>query len=111
MRLVGLLSFFDESPDWLYKSVVSLSALPVTDLVALDGPYPLYPSEDDTSPDSNYEAIEAACRDTGIALHYFSEGRLSEVEKRSRMFEIAEGFTTEDDWYMVIDADERVELV
>jgi len=110
-KLVALLSYFDEDPDWLYKSVESLSKLPVTDLVVLDGPYLHYPSKDDTSPESNYEAIEQACKDINLPLHYYAEGRMSEVDKRSRMFEIAEEMTTEDDWYMVLDADERVEHI
>jgi len=111
MKLVVLMSFFDEDPEWLKRSVLSLAPLPVTDLVVLDGPYHGYPSEGDSSPDSNYEALDQACDQLGIYLRYHSEGRMSEVDKRARLFELGEKFTTEDDWFMILDADEELELI
>jgi len=109
-KLVVLMSFFDEDPEWLKQSVLSLAPLPVTDLVVLDGPYHGYPSEEEESPPSNYEALDQACDQLGIYLRYHSEGRMSEVDKRARLFELGEKFTTEDDWYMILDADEELDF-
>lgn len=111
IRIVALLSWFDEDPEWLRLTVESLDKLPVTDLVSVDGPYPLFPSEYDESPPECFEAIAAAAGRLGLNLHHFAVGRLTEIEKRSLMFEKAEALTTEDDWYLVLDADERVEKI
>lgn len=107
MTLVALLSWFDERPDWLRDTVLSLAKLRVDCVVCLDGAYRLFPGAAARSHPDNYAAIYQATRLAGIDLvRATPEGVWgSEMEKRSKLFEIAEKRTDERDWYFVIDAD------
>lgn len=85
------------------------SYLPVLDhVVAVDGRYAALEADAPNSPPDNYGAIQGTLADThiGYTIHRQSgawEG--NEVEKRTQMFRLAESISTEDDWYLVLDAD------
>lgn len=110
--IVGLLSWYEEPCTWLAETVAS--AAKVCDhLLAVDGPYAEFPFAQ-SKPASGADQAETILRTAagagmGCTLH--AAGRPwagNEVEKRSFMFDLAQTFTTEDDWLLVIDADEVV---
>jgi hypothetical protein len=107
-RIVALLSWYDEDPAWLERCIRSLPMVHVAGLIALDGAYSLYPDAKARSHHSQTEAIERAAQAAGIPcqVHHPTEPWDGEVQKRNRLFELAE--TTSADWYMIVDADEFV---
>ena len=112
IKLIGLLSFYDENPAWLAAAIASLSKIGIDHVVALDGAYQLFPGGKASSAPEQHEAIVQTCAGLGCGLTLHVPSRVwagNEVEKRSKMFEIAESFAEPDhDWYVVIDADETV---
>lgn len=107
MKLVCLLSWFDEDPAWLTEMVESLALADVDHLVALDGAYSLFPGAAASSHPDQQEAIAAAARKIGIHFTIKSGYRIweTEMEKRTTLFALAERVTSPDDWYLVLDAD------
>lgn len=111
MRLVALLSWYEEDPRWLTEMVDSLPKAGVDHLIALDGAYALFPGATPQSHPSNAVAIAKACDRYGITHTILAPEEVwegNEVEKRSALFELGEQVTTEDDWYIVMDADELI---
>lgn len=109
-RVVALLSWFEEHEGALAACVASLGGA-VDHVVAVDGAYALYPGGRAKSGAHQAEAIRETARALKMGCTIFEPQtvwRGNEVEKRSYMFRLAETLTTEDDWYMVIDADELV---
>jgi hypothetical protein len=112
MRLVAILSWYDEPADLLEEAVASLAKLPVDHLVAVDGAYELYPAGTARSDAANADAIlrGAAAGGFGVTLHEPTDvwrGN-AEVEKRNLAVRLAEAVTDPDDWYLVLDADHVV---
>lgn len=113
MRVYVLLSYFDEDPEHLKECVTSCAKI-ADHVVAVDGRYALYPDTRVRSPVSNANAIRGACAKAGLGLTLhvpnapFAGG---EVEKRALMFRLAEGLTTPDDWYLIVDGDMLVHHV
>lgn len=111
MRLVGIISWYDEKPKDLVTAVTSIIRAGVDHIVAVDGAYALYPNGTPNSPPDQHEAIMAACRglNVGCTLHVPSDVFFgNEIEKRTLCFQLAEQITTPDDWYWVMDADQTV---
>lgn len=112
MRIIGLLSWYEEPVSWLAETVSSAARI-CDHLIAVDGPYAEFPFAH-SKPASGTEQAEiilhtAAGSDMGCTIHAPRTPWLgNEVEKRSAMFDLAMPFTTEDDWLFVIDADEIV---
>lgn len=112
MRIVALLSWYDESPTWLAETVASIGKV-CDHLIAVDGPYAMFPGAL-SKPASGPEQVEtilrvAAGSGIGCTIHAPHQPWWGgEVEKRDAMFRIGETFTTADDWYLVVDADEVV---
>ncbi|MBB3752607.1 hypothetical protein FHT44_005119 [Mycolicibacterium sp. BK634] len=110
MKVVGLLNWYEESPAWLIETVASVSKL-CDHIIAVDGPYAAFPGARKT-PYSGSEQADAifhtaAGLGMGCTIHTPRQPWLGgEVEKRDFMFRIGETFTTENDWYFRIDADE-----
>lgn len=107
MKLVGLCSFWDESPTWLAAHAAASARL-VDHLVYVDGAYALYDKDGASSGVEAHDAIARGCHAAGIGhtLHVPETAWVgNEVEKRAFMFRLAESLTTEEDWYVVIDAD------
>jgi hypothetical protein len=108
VRIVALLSWYDEDPAWLERCIRSLPQARVSALIALDGAYSLYPDAKARSHRSQHEAIERAAQAAGIPcqIHAPDAPWDGEVQKRNHLFDLAE--QTPADWYMVMDADEFI---
>jgi hypothetical protein len=108
-RIVALLCFYDEEPGWLHDTIVSLPLASVVHVVASDGAYALYPGGKAASDPACHDAIAAAAElaDISLTLHVpDSTWAGNEIEKRSHLFELGERHAP--DWWLVIDADERI---
>jgi len=108
-RVIGLLSWYNESPSWLAATVASFA--PVIDhLVAVDGPYAAYPHNGRIKSDPEQaEIIQRTCDAVGIGLTLYQPTEAyfgNEVEKRSLAFALALTVANEQDWVWVFDADE-----
>lgn len=112
MRLIGLLSWYDESPTWLAETVASIAKC-CDHLIAVDGPYAMFPGAL-RKPASGPEQVEiilrvAAGAGIGCTIHAPREPWWGgEVEKRDTMFRIGETMTNSDGWYIIVDADEVI---
>ena len=109
-QIVALLSWYDEPTEWLARAIHSLAKLRVNHLIALDGAYAHYPDPEPRSSPDQHAAIRDACMDARIpvTIRAPTEPWATEIDKRNRMFELAETITEPSDWYFVIDADEFV---
>lgn len=113
MRIVGLLAWFDEEPDWLFTAVACAAKL-CDHVVALDGAYALFPNAEARSPFEQHRAIEKAAHTSEIGLTLKAPEEPwqgNQIEKRSALFEIGKQVTDERDWFLVFDADEFVARV
>lgn len=110
MRVIGLLSFYDEKPDHLTAAVGSLVTAGVDHLLAVDGAYGLYPHPQPVSPPECHDAIRDATGDVGFTLHVPAAPWVNnEIEKRTTMFRLAHALAEPyDDWLFVLDADEVI---
>ena len=113
-RLIALLSFYDERPDWLAACIFTMyKHLDVDHVVALDGAYALYPEGRAWSPTDQHHAITEACNALGVGLTLSAPQHVwtgNETEKRTALFRLADSVSTNGvDWYFVIDADELVD--
>lgn len=113
MKVIGLLNWYNEDPEWLSDCVSSLTGL-CDHLIAVDGPYAVYPGGLD-KPYSDLEQVDAirrAAGDMGLTIHAPRRPwRDNEVGKRDFMFRLGATFADADDWYLRIDADEVVTKV
>jgi hypothetical protein len=112
VKLIALLSWFDEDPAHLSELAVSLRDAGVDHLVAVDGRYELYPEHQYMSSLDEYEALGAAWGGMGYALtlHQPSEPFAgNEIEKRNLLFALGHALAEPyEDWFWVIDGDELV---
>jgi hypothetical protein len=117
MRLIVLLSWYDEHPSWLENAILSLKPLDVDHIVALDGAYALYPDGKAESSQEEYEAIRQAGHEIGAVVDTYTPPNVwhgNEIEKRNYLFRLgwehvlAGGEVETIPWFMVFDADEAV---
>jgi len=113
MRLIAILTWYDE-PAWcLTELVASLALADVDHLVAVDGAYMLYPEGRAQSPGEQAQAILAGAQGSGMGVSLYAPQDVwfgNEIEKRS--FTFAAGHLIADpgiDWLWVVDADERIQ--
>jgi hypothetical protein len=112
VKLIALLSWYDE-PTWcLTELVASLARAGVDHVVAVDGAYALYPEGRAQSPGEQAQAILAASQGAGMGCSLHAPRDVwfgNEVEKRTFLFaaghQVAE---PGEDWLWVADADEVV---
>lgn len=108
MRVHVLCSFYDEHPDHLREMVGSCAAI-ADSVVAVDGAYGLYPCARNRSSSAEYAALGDACDEHALALTIHRPAAPwtgNEVEKRAKMFHIANGVATPwDDWFIIMDGD------
>lgn len=100
MKLVAMLSWFDEKPAWLSTVVSSAAVAGCDHIVCVDGPYSLLTLTGSSSGVEQHDAIIRAASVAGIGLTLHVPDRPfigNEVEKRSLMFRLALQITTEDD--------------
>lgn len=109
MRIVALLSWYDEDPAYLHAAIESLRH--VDALVAVDGAYALFPEARGRSPRQQLAAIIDAAteRDLELTVHVPREPWAgNEVAKRAFMFALGLSVATVGvDWFVPLDADER----
>lgn len=114
IRVVACCSWFDEDPSLLTRMVASLPSIGVDTLVAVDGRYRLFGDQDyddfRSSP-AQHAALWAACAEHHIRLVSDLAPGLyrDEVEKRQRLFSLAESYAQTGDWLLWIDGDEQIE--
>jgi len=108
MRLIGILSFYNESPSWLAACVASMAGV-CDQVVAVDGRYALYPDEATVSPPEQVEALveTAAGARLPLTVHRPVEPFYGgEVEKRNLTLKLAAVHAEPMlDWLLVMDAD------
>lgn len=114
MKIIGLLSWYEENPAWLAECVASAARL-CDHLIAVDGPYAAFPGAL-KKPYSGSEQVEtiqrtAAGAGMGCTIHQSRQpwwgGQWGgEVEKRDFMFQLGKTFASREDWFFRIDADE-----
>lgn len=112
MKLIALLSWYDE-PVWaLTELVASLARAGCDHLVAVDGAYALFPEARAQSPGEQAQALLAAAQGAGmgVCIHVPQEVWFgNELEKRTFLFaaghQVAE---PGEDWLWVCDADEVI---
>ena len=112
MKIVGLLSWYDEPASWLAECVASAAKI-CDHLIAVDGAYAKFPGALSRPRSGTEEADVIMHAATGAGIGCTIHARTepwwgNEVEKRDWMFRLAETVTTGDDWLFVIDADEVV---
>jgi hypothetical protein len=112
MRVHALLSWYDEPASSLAATVASLHGL-CDSVIAVDGAYALFPDalrRPRSGPDSG-AVIASTAESLGMDVTIHTRAQpwfKGEAEKRGFMFELGETLTTEDDWYILIDADETI---
>lgn len=108
MKLVALLSWFDESPAWLATVVAGFGRV-CDEIVAVDGAYLFYPDARGRSHPEQAEAIlhAAEAADVGCTIHRPREPFAgNEVEKRNLTLGFAAAHRP--DWVLVCDGDYHV---
>lgn len=114
MRIIAVLSWFDESPTMLAACVASLGKIEADHLVAVDGAYALMPGGRGASSVDETRVITDVCAASGMGLTLHQPARTfrgNEVEKRNATLALALASATPEDWLFVVDADEVVESV
>lgn len=109
MRLLALLSWYDEHPAWLERAILALELAGVDHVVAVDGAYAAYPRARGRSGIAQHEAITRASYRIGAGVSIHVPGvpwQGGEIEKRSFLFGLADLLSAPGDWHLVIDADE-----
>lgn len=116
MKVIGLLSWYEEPASWLAECVAGLAKV-CDHLVAVDGPYALFPGST-RKPASGSEQADTIARAAagagiGCTVHVPREPWWgNEVEKRSYMFRLAMTMAEPGiDWLVRVDADEVVTQV
>lgn len=111
-RLIGLLSWWDEPPRDLRTAIRGYRQIGMTHLAVVDGAYGIFPGATPVSDKRQHAAIAELCNELGIDLLIYLpfETWPTETQKRGFMFQLAaqEFATTPDDWFVIVDADERV---
>ncbi|MFJ2004809.1 hypothetical protein [Streptomyces chartreusis] len=111
MRVIGLLSWYEEPAPWLAECVAGLAQV-CDHLVAVDGPYALFPgaTRKPASGSEQADTIARAAAGAGIGctIHVPREPWWgNEVEKRDWMFRFAMTMAKPGvDWLLRVDADE-----
>lgn len=114
MRLIALLSWYDESPSWLAELVAGCARAGCDHLIALDGAYQHFPGalEAPRSPSEQALTILNAAHALGMGVTVDQRNEPwqgGEVEKRTVLFELGQHLVGPNDWFLVVDSDEVIE--
>jgi hypothetical protein len=112
VKLIALLTWYDE-PAWcLTELVTSVAKAGADHLVAVDGAYALYPNGTAQSPGEQAQAILAACQGAQIGVTLYCPQEVwfgNEVEKRSFAFAAGHQVAISgEDWLWIVDGDEVI---
>lgn len=110
MKVIGLLSWYEEPASWLAECVASAARL-CDHLVAVDGPYALFPGalRKPSSGSEQAEVIAHAAAGAGMGCTVHTPNAPwwgNEVGKRDWMFRAGSLVAEPGDWFLRIDADE-----
>lgn len=101
-----MLNWFDEPVELLTLALDGARRAGCSAVVAVDGRYEHFPSNDDVSAAEQRAVIDAACRHHGMDLTLHVAGPWeSEPVKRTQLFALALAVSDLGDWWLVIDAD------
>lgn len=109
-KIVGILSWFDESPTWLAATVSSMARI-CTHVIAVDGRYLHYDDKRVASSYAEHETIMETARGCGVglSLHIPTKPFENEMQKRTLSFQLASQVAIpHHDWFMVLDGDEVI---
>ncbi len=109
--IVGLLNFYKEDDLLLKRSVRGLARLGVKRIVAVDGPYALFPNDGPYSDPQQIRVLRQATTQRGVELCLFQPDEPwagNETEKRQRMLDLALGRAYRGDWLVIWDCDYRL---
>lgn len=106
-KIIGLLSYFEEEPEGLERSISCAIDVGVDYLIAADGPYDLFEADSQSSSAACKAAIMKTTMERGVGLTMLPKTwRGNEVEKRNHMLEYAfECVVEPGDWFLVFDSD------
>lgn len=110
MRIIGLLSWYEEPASWLAECVASAARL-CDHIVAADGPYALFPGavKKPASGSEQADTIARTAAGAGMGCTIHSPRAPwwdNEVGKRDFMFRLGSTIAQPGDWFLRIDADE-----
>ncbi len=108
MKVVGLISWWEEAPSWLAATVSSAAKI-CDHVVAVDGAYALMPAGTARSEAMQAETVLRTCDALDIGCTIVRPKDVwtgNEVEKRTLAFRLAQTVTDTSDWIWVFDADE-----
>lgn len=111
MRVIALLSFYDEPIHFLTDCIEALGAAGADHVVALDGRYALYPGEFHVSHPNQWAAIHLSAAKARMGCTLSVPERAwegNEVEKRTALWQLGWSVAQEGDWFWVQDADQVV---
>lgn len=111
MKIITMLSWYNEEFNLLRETIRGAAACGSTELVAVDGAYALYPNAAPRSKWGQVTWIDTLCQRDGMGLTLRRpsgpwEG--NEVAKREAMLQLALTIADEGDWLMILDADHHV---
>lgn len=107
MKIFGLLSWYDEAPQWLSAAVAGFARV-CDHIIAVDGAFALYPGARPCSHPQQADAIQTVAESVGVALTLHRPNDLfwgNEVEKRNLTIKLASAYAQDGDWLIVFDAD------
>jgi hypothetical protein len=111
-RIIGLLSWYQESPGWLSELVQSMAAAGVDHVVAVDGAYAAYPHRSPVSDPGQAQAIVETARGAGVGCSVYVPSvawRNGEIQKRTFLFAAGHVVCVPGhDWFWVLDGDEVI---
>jgi hypothetical protein len=113
MKIIALLNFYDENPNWLAANVTACARL-CDHIIASDGGYFLFPDAKPHSGLESHEAITQAAYAAGIGCTIHSPKDIfygNEVEKRNQLVQLGMTVADHGDWFLRIDADELITTV
>lgn len=103
MKIIAMLSFYDEDPQWIEELMVGVSQFADV-LVAIDGAYDLYKGERKFS-ERQITAPMFASGIEHVHLDIGHEWSGNETEKRQYMLDKALDISEPGDWLMIVDSD------
>lgn len=107
IRLIALLSWFNEPDAVLGQCLTGLQYAGVDHVIALDGKYKLFPGDEHLSSAQQQGLVVLACRSLGMGctLYVPPAEWPGEVEKRNHLFNMGLTEAWPGDWFLVVDAD------
>jgi len=111
MRIIALLSWYEESPGFLAELVESVARAGIDHVVAVDGAYAAFPDAEGSSDGDQAQAIISSAERFGMGVTVHRPARPwagNEIEKRTFLFAAGHLVAEPGDWLWVCDGDEVI---